>query len=195
MTIDNYASSVAEQMKEAVQNAFWAGFQYAQSLNLNDEEFVDLGLPSGTKWSKVFLGVTNLTEEGDYFSYIESQNYSVPTEKQLNELRDCCQFIKEDEKVVLLGPNGNEIVFNDDKIWDNKSGECIDVDSADEFRSPSGYGRCTFWLRSTNVASANVGYIWPKEDKNEKVAVHVKPAYPQLYKHHIRLVKCEKQFK
>ena len=49
MTIDNFASKIAEQMKEAIHAAFSTGFQYAQSLNLNDEEFVDLGLPSGTK--------------------------------------------------------------------------------------------------------------------------------------------------
>lgn len=111
MSIDFFSDSISEYVKDAITKAFNAGFQYAQSLSLNDEEFVYLGLPSGTKWAKQYLGVTNISNEGDYFSYVKSLEYRIPTEIQLNELKDCCKFVTKDDRILLIGPNGNELVF------------------------------------------------------------------------------------
>ena len=35
-------------------------------------EYVDLGLPSGKKWSKKYLGAENVTDEGDYYAWGET---------------------------------------------------------------------------------------------------------------------------
>ena len=38
-------------------------------INTNGHEYVDLGLPSGTKWATMNVGATSSTEYGDYYMY------------------------------------------------------------------------------------------------------------------------------
>lgn len=118
MNIDNYAENMAKSVNEAIKKAFQTGFQYAMSINLNDEEFVDLGLPSGTKWAKSYLGVTDITPEGVYCSFDESQKYSIPTEEQVNELQNKCVVRKdEDNSTRIIGPNGRELLLQKSNVW------------------------------------------------------------------------------
>ncbi len=42
----------------------------------NGHEYVDLGLPSGTKWAKFNIGATNIYDCGDYFAWGETTGYN-----------------------------------------------------------------------------------------------------------------------
>ena len=70
------------------------------------DEFVDLGLPSGTKWKAV-------NEEGfyDYDKAVNKYGASLPSKEQLRELKDCCVWEWNGEGCVVKGPNGNSITL------------------------------------------------------------------------------------
>lgn len=76
----------------------------ASLAQLNDDEWVDLGLPSGTLWSKDYLR----DENGDivYMTNDEAKHYNLPTFEQFEELRSEC---KQYNGTIFLGPNGNKI--------------------------------------------------------------------------------------
>ena len=46
---------------------------FGQSGTLNGHEYVDLGLPSGTKWATCNVGASNPHEYGDYFAWGETK--------------------------------------------------------------------------------------------------------------------------
>ena len=45
---------------------------FGQSGTLNGHEYVDLGLPSGTKWAKCNIGAANEIDYGDYYAFAET---------------------------------------------------------------------------------------------------------------------------
>lgn len=191
MNVDDYADSMSEMINKAIKKAFITGFQYAQSLNLTDDDFVDLGLPSGTKWSKEYLGVTELTPQGDFFSYIEAKGYSMPTEEQLKELSSNCNMITERKfpnDVTLYGPNGNSIVIKaNDAI-------CLSDQKINGIRSiyPV-YGNTqrhiAFWLY--NIENKPTVGFFNFNLNHYNSSVEIENAAPKYYKYQIRLVKCQ----
>ncbi len=69
-------------------------------------QYVDLGLPSGTKW-KTF-------NEPDFYSYEEAISKftgQLPTYEQWGELYDVCDWIWLGSAYKVIGPNGNFIKF------------------------------------------------------------------------------------
>ena len=70
------------------------------------DEFVDLGLPSGTKWKAV-------NEEGfyDYDEAVNKYGASLPSKEQLEELKGCCVWEWNGKGYVVKGDNGNSIVL------------------------------------------------------------------------------------
>ena len=67
--------------------------------------WVDLGLPSGTKWKRD-------NESDDYFTYdqaIADYDGNIPTIDQFAELRDKCKWTWENNGYRIEGPNGNTI--------------------------------------------------------------------------------------
>lgn len=84
------------------------------SIYENKTEFVDLGLPSGTKWAKEF------EQDGDevrYLPYCDASTLSLPTEEQWNELLSFCRWeftyvSNYSRKYDCIGPNGKVITFN-----------------------------------------------------------------------------------
>lgn len=83
------------------------------SIYENKTEFVDLGLPSGTKWAKKF------EQDGDevrYLPYCDASTLSLPTEEQWNELLSFCRwkftYVNDySRKYDCIGPNGKVITF------------------------------------------------------------------------------------
>lgn len=94
----NYADGKAnEAITKAIAQAYADGYrdgykdreeEIPVDLRDNKTEYVDLGLPSGTLWSKEYE-----TENGEtlYLPYGEAAKYAIPTEEQWNELRDYCK--------------------------------------------------------------------------------------------------------
>lgn len=83
----------------------------ARELTNNAEEslsevYVDLGLPSGTKWGK--------HNPMGYYTYDEAVNKfgnNLPSRKQWAELRDTCQWQWTGRGYKVTGPNGNTIIL------------------------------------------------------------------------------------
>lgn len=70
------------------------------------QEWVDLGLPSGTLWK--------IENEEGLFTYDEAKTKfsdSLPTEKQFKELIDKCQWTWNSDAYQVIGPNGKSIVM------------------------------------------------------------------------------------
>lgn len=69
-------------------------------------QYVDLGLPSGTKWKK--------QNESGFYKYeeaVEKFGNKLPTKKQLEELKNYCTWVWTGKGYEVTGPNGNYIYF------------------------------------------------------------------------------------
>ncbi|MDE7419744.1 MAG: fibrobacter succinogenes major paralogous domain-containing protein [Muribaculaceae bacterium] len=84
----------------------------------NDYIFVDLGLPSGTKWSIRNLGASSKEDYGSYLPWLEAKNQipvgmTMPSWEQARELVNYCSWrwtaVKHVYGYVGQGPNGNSI--------------------------------------------------------------------------------------
>ena len=67
-------------------------------------EYVDLGLPSGTKWSK--------ENEIGFYNWVEALakfDNKLPNNTQFDELKDFCSWIWTGKGFKVVGPNGNFI--------------------------------------------------------------------------------------
>ena len=101
--------TIAEQLKEAARQAELARQREARRLELLSQGLVDLGLPSGTLWK-------NANEGGDYARYTYDEAVSrfgnkLPTEQQLEELKNKCTWTWTGNGYKVTGPNGNYITL------------------------------------------------------------------------------------
>ena len=87
------------------------------------EKYVDLGLPSGTKWARCNLGASKPTDYGDYFAWGETEpnktNYSWATYKWMQAGKSDWQYIT---KYTIADGNTGGIWYDSDGnfIGDNK---------------------------------------------------------------------------
>ena len=77
-----------------------------------DTEYVDLGLPSGTKWKTVNEPYPN--DAHGFYTYDEAMEKfgsNLPTKEQFEELEEKCIWTWDDTKqgYQVTGPNGNSI--------------------------------------------------------------------------------------
>ena len=82
-------------------------------------EFVDLGLPSNSRWAKFNIGANFPEEYGDYYAWKEVGNKKcktlgrIPTKEEFAELEKECEWewIERNDKVgyKVVGPNGNSV--------------------------------------------------------------------------------------
>ncbi len=76
------------------------------ALQIKAQEYVDLGLPSGTKWK-------DKNESGfyDYDAAVRSFGSKLPTKEQLEELKDACTWQWTGSGYKVTGPNGQSITL------------------------------------------------------------------------------------
>ena len=77
------------------------------------DEYVDLGLPSGTKW-KTMNEVKGAGAKYNLFTYTEAMERfgnSLPTKEQYEELIAECKWSWTGSGCVVTGPNGNSITL------------------------------------------------------------------------------------
>ena len=82
------------------------------SFKQQSDDYVDLGLPSGTLWKKVNEGAdrTNFGQTNDtYDEAISKFANNLPTKEQFEELINNCKWYWEGNGYKLVGPNGNSI--------------------------------------------------------------------------------------
>ena len=115
----------------------------------NETEFVDLGLPSGTKWSSDYIKDGNNIE---FLPYGSAESLSIPTEEHWEELKDVCKWtFNIDNSLDLceaqcVGPNGNTLRFE-------RTGKI-------DFTNHSNLWEVFFWIKE-------------EKEGNEKCAVHM----------------------
>ena len=177
MTINEKAKKYAENkaleaMSAAIEQAFVEGYNQgytegredeknscAATMSLDDYDlvtFVELGLPSGTKWSSNYL-----MKEGNacYFTYDEAAKLNIPTLEQLEELVSFCERFSIKSGLQFVGLNGNNItVENADYRKDSE-------------RTAVGNSSCPkFWLNDQSQdileIEKNCAWFYDKKSRN-----------------------------
>lgn len=69
-------------------------------------QYVDLGLPSGTKWASI-----NEVGLYSYYDAVNKYGNKLPTKEQLEELKDNCKWTWTGKDYKVTGPNGKSIVL------------------------------------------------------------------------------------
>ena len=156
---NNYVEeNVNNVLKEAFAKVYADGYrdgykdhedEISIDLQNGEIEFVDLGLPSGTKWSSDFKKDEN---DRDYLPYGKAELLNIPTKEQWEELKEVCKWEYDNKNSKYLyearcvGPNGNIIRFK-------RTGKLNISDLSENFEV----------------------FFWIKEDKdgNDKSAVHM----------------------
>ena len=152
------AEKTNEVMTSAIAQAYADGYRDGYKdreeeipVDLRNDKivFVDLGLPSGTKWSSDYM------KDGDnkeYLPYGRAQSLSIPTKEQWEELCDICKWEYSINNAYNLfearcvGPNGNALKFD----WTGKR----DIDTL------SAFYEVFFWINDDI-------------DGNDKYAAHI----------------------
>jgi len=109
--------------------------------------YVDLGLPSGTKWKAT--NETNPNDTCDFYTYDEAMEKfgsALPTKEQLEELKENCQWTWDDTKkgYKVVGPNGNSI-FLPVAGYRDCDGDVYGVGSDGRYWSSTPYGSGYAW--------------------------------------------------
>ena len=172
MTKEELAEQFAEQkvaeLENVIQEAYLKGYEQGcldsnKTLKIDGITYVDLGLPSGTLWSKHALQNCCFGYYQRHFSFIEACQLQLPTIEQWDEVCRYCRF----EQDKIIGPSGERIGYD----W-----------------APSGYlirnlgegceeNRNMFWLKG-DVDAENTAptmlYDIKREDEMELIFSHVK---------------------
>ena len=123
-----------------------------------DVEFVDLGLPSGTLWSKEFL------KDNDgkvlYLTYREAQKYNIPTIEQLKELFEYCSH---DRHKGMYDRNVYDFL--------GVTGECLHIYFSGYYKANGHtYNDQYLWIASSednnNIAKAVLLNCWIDKEVN-----------------------------
>ncbi len=154
---DSIISAYRQTLIENIVRGIWS-VPAEQTKVVEGVEYIDLGLPSGTKWSSQIL--VSKDEEGidnSLFSYEEALKYSIPTVDQFKELIEYCETVRrswpKDENIFdFVGTSGKKITF-----------DCQYYEKGDNIYSMQGKYR--FWLKG-DAKSEKMGLC--ATDKGEK---------------------------
>ena len=105
-----------------------------------DDEYVDLGLPSGTLWK-------SKNEKGGFKTYDEAVAQfggNLPTHEQWEELKGMCEWQWMGKGYKIIGDNGNFIVLPA-AGWDNGDGNIVSVGSSGMYWSSTPRGSAHAW--------------------------------------------------
>lgn len=117
MTKEELAAQFAEQknveLSELIKEAYLKGYEQGcldstGIFSVDGVKYVDLGLPSGTLWSKTPIEYCNYGYKQRLLSYHEALKLEIPTVEQWEEVCQFCRF--EQEKII--GPSGNRIGYS-----------------------------------------------------------------------------------
>jgi hypothetical protein len=149
----NYAAEKTNELltkaiAQAYADGYRDGFKERESESSSFEEshdvrFIDLGLPSGTKWSTKLMGEDDFA---DYFAYADAASYGLPTIEQVEELANYCRWQRDFKGqtfygATCIGKNGKEIYI---RSWGYKEGDNLRC---------YGYGADTifFWISNKEM--------------------------------------------
>ena len=123
------------------------------------DEYVDLGLPSGTKW-KLANEVNAADTMYDFYTYDEAVaafEDALPTKGQVQELKDGCQWSWTGNGYRVTGPNGNSIVLPAAGSR-GCDGDIYDVGSYGYYWTATPYGDDDAWDFGFDSSSVSIYY-------------------------------------
>ena len=93
---EQYLAENLDTLKEYLRKAFIEGVKCGEHLTdntitIDNVEFIDLNLPSGTLWSSSPISHFNYGTKLRLFSYAEAQKLPIPTVDDWNELNQYCR--------------------------------------------------------------------------------------------------------
>ena len=104
------------------------------------DAYIDLGLPSGTRWRGVNEDCGLLT----YDDAVAVYKNKLPSKAQIIELKEKCEWKKVDEGYLVTGPNGNSILLTVDG-YRNCSGQMSGVGTVGSYWSSTAEDRESAW--------------------------------------------------
>ena len=128
LVIPYNTTSLTEEQRNANPDyiVYPASLEGVDEVDMICNKYVDLGLPSGTKWAKCNVGASTPEEYGDYFAWGETEpkdNYSWSTYKWCNGTEyTLTKYCAEDNKTVLELEDDAATV-NWGKEWRTPTGE------------------------------------------------------------------------
>ena len=107
-----YASQKAEELAIIIQEAYLKGYEQGflnanKTISVDGIQYVDLGLPSGTLWSRTSLQYEHYGYKQTKVSYYDALNMQIPTVEQWEEVRKFCHC----DGLNIIGPNGGRIGY------------------------------------------------------------------------------------
>ncbi len=144
-----------ESIKVLLKQAYISGYEQGNLdsvliYNIDDVQYVDLGLPSGTLWAEP-LKMKYYNYCYRMFSYKDAKHLNIPTEDQYKELMENCQILFEGNggnAVTIVGKNGMKLkVYTENYMCfpDNPTKYSIGVSYKGE-NTPKGQN--FLWLKS-----------------------------------------------
>ena len=181
----NMKRIIAEALAQVYADGYRDGYrdsedQMPRAKETHDEKFIDLGLPSGTLWSRDYLQHDGETA---YLPYLEAKQMDIPTEEQWYELITNCDIqqvtVQQSYQCTkFVGLNGNVLTL--------KGAGYIDFGKHD--REHGGYP--VFWLKSTTEDNKNSAISISFLENADKYAVDIQKMFLG-YHLPVRLVKSK----
>ena len=108
-----FTEQKAKEFTEIIKEAYLKGYVQGRldafaPINIDGVEYVDLGLPSGTLWSKTSYNYLNYGYKQKLLSYREALNLPIPSLEQWQEVLDYCHF----NNCYIIGPSGGRIGYD-----------------------------------------------------------------------------------
>ena len=146
---ENILEVLKEVFAKVYADGYYQGYkdredEFPVDLCNSKTEYIDLGLPSGTLWA------SDYEKEDDnylFLPYSRAAKFSIPTQEQWEELRDCCKWEYDFENRRLkearcTGPNGNVLRF-----------KCTGMINSEKYVSGS-EDKSIFWIKNDEKADS-----------------------------------------
>lgn len=150
---------VLEALSSAIESAYNDGYKAGYDDGVSGQEssvqedvsdgveYIDLNLPSGTKWSSCYLQDEH--ESMRFLSYEEADKLNIPTAEQFEELMKYCEQVfrnlTNNPYYEMVGTNTAAI-----KLYKGFRHEGSDIKKQDSF---------LFWLKDTREENERTNYV------------------------------------
>ena len=191
----NYAAEKTNEiLTKAIAQAYADGYnigykECAEDYDIDlyeDVDFVDLGLPSGLLWSSRY----RKNEEGKplYLTYEEAAFMDIPTEEQVNELINCCNW---QHIMGYVNRGGYDFKQPVGKYCKSGNGEHISFDDKGMRFIGSGYAPqgIRFWIRDDVDEAEKKSIFIESELHDEKPIIKIEMVDPSTAKIPVMLVR------
>ena len=152
-TVIDEPSEIAEPAKPAAEPAKQPAAQTQQPAPAEEpvftSDYIDLGLPSHTRWR----GITEDCGLITYEDAVALYKNKLPNKNQLIELRDHCEWTITEQGYKVTGPNGNYIILPCAGLRENSRGD------------ESAYAQTPcYWTRSLNTEDSQCAWAFEVGD-------------------------------